>query len=469
MTVKRKHIALLLAGALGAAVLVYFTWGRKDRISGEKPRLGRAAFSFRRQDVASLALRREGQNVIIGRKDGGWLITQPEVAPADQSVVNLLLDDLARALGGRELQVVSRGSGSYGLDPPALILELTLRSGERHGLRFGDPDPTKQLVYAWMDDSPELALLPIEIAVSADQSLLNLQDRSLLKVSSDEVRLLRLSNGNGEMMLAREDSIWKLKYPIETAADRVTVESLFSVIGASKVTEFISESAGVADSLKRDKDKITLIASLLDGSEKTLTLGTKEGGFSRAIASDRPRAGKVEGSLYDRLNVRPSDLFDRNIVRFDPNKLKRVIIKNRNQTLVAVVRVDKWVVETPSNYEGRELNMLGIMSGLKTERADEVLYKPSGPPAAKLSKPAMTALRFWRFWLTPSETAAVLSKPAITAQLVGKDGVSVTLLFSAPDGERVYVRRDGSPFVYKTGRHIFERLNFRVKDLVTPD
>lgn len=463
MTVKRKHMALLLAGALGASVFVYFTWGKKDKASEEKPRPGRAAFSFRREDVASLTLRREGQNVIIEKRDGAWLITQPEAAPADQSVVNLLLDDLARAMGGRELQVVPRESGSYGLDPPAVILELTLRSGERHSLRFGDPDPTKRLVYTLMDDSPDVALLPVEIAVSADRSLLSLQDRSLLKVSADEVRVLRLSNVNGEMMLAREDSTWRLKYPVETAADRVAVESLFSEISSAKVTEFIRESSGVTDTLRRDKNKITFIASLRDGSDKTLTLGAKEGDFSHAIASDRPQAGKVEGSLYDRLNVRPSDLFDRNIVRFDPDKLERIIIKNQNQTLVAVKREDEWVVETPSKYEGKELNMVGVLIGLKTERADEVLYKPSGPAAAKLSEHAMTALRFWRFWLTPSETAAVLSKPAITAQLVGKDSVAVTLLFSAPDGERVYVRRAGSPFVYKTGHHIFNRLNFRLR------
>jgi len=201
----------------------------------------------------------------------------------------------------------------------------------------------------------------------------------------------------------------------------------------------------VTDTLRRDKNKITFIAHMFDGSDKTLTLGVKEGGFSHALSSDRPQAGKVEGALYDRLNVKPSDLFDRNIVRFDSDKLKRVIIRNRNQTLVAVMREDKWFVETPSNYEGKELDLMGILSGLKIERADDVLHKPSGPPAAKLAK------------------------PTLTAQLVGKDGASVTLLFSAPDGERVYVRRAGSLFVYKTGHHIFNRMNFRVKELVVDD
>src|SRR5262249_61716093 len=96
-----------------------------------------------------------------------------------------------------------------------------------------------------MDDSPEVALLPVYVAVSAEQSLMDLRDRSLLDVSADEVRILRLSNGNGEMMLAREDSTWKLKYPVETAADRVGVESLFSESRSAEGTEFSSETAGV--------------------------------------------------------------------------------------------------------------------------------------------------------------------------------------------------------------------------------
>src|SRR5262249_46735263 len=281
-----------------------------------------------------------------------------------------------------------------------------------------------------------------EIAVSEAQPLLNLRDRSLLKVSADEVRLLRLSNGNGEMMLAREDSTWKLKYPVEAAADRVAVESLFSEIGSAKVTEFIGASAGVADVLRRDKGRVTFTASLLDGGEKTLTLGANEGGFSLAVVSDRPQAGKVEGSLYDRLNVKPSDIYDRNIIRFDPDELKRIVIRNQNQTLAAVNQDGKWVVETPSEYKGKELDLMGTLNSLKAERADEVLHNPSGPVAAKFAS------------------------PAITAQFVNKNGAATTLLFSAPDGEKVYVRRTNSSLVYKTERHIFNRLNFRVKAMV---
>src|SRR5574341_970307 len=294
MTVKRKQMTLLLAGVLGAAAFAYFTWGTKDRASEEKPRLGRAAFSFRRQDVASLTLKRDGQNVVVESRDGNWVITHPVNAPADQSVINPLLNNLAAAMSGEALRVAPRVAGAYGLNPPVITLELRLKNGERHSVQFGDTDSSKESVYALMDDAPEVALLPVYVAVGADQPLMNLRDRSLLDVSPDEVRLLRLSNGNGEMMLAREDSAWKLKYPVETAADRVAVESLFSEIKSAKVTEFISESAGVADTLRQDKDKITFIASLLDGSEKALTLGTKEEGSSHAIASDCPQAGRSE-------------------------------------------------------------------------------------------------------------------------------------------------------------------------------
>ena len=65
--------------------------------------------------------------------------------------------------------------------------------------------------------------------------------------------------------------------------------------------------------------------------------------------------------------------------------------------------------------------------------------------------------------------ALCTSSPAITAQFVNKNGAATTLQFSAPDGEKVYVRRTNSLFVYKTERHIFNRLNFKVKELVAAD
>jgi hypothetical protein len=442
MNVRRKQTALLLAGALGAAALVYFIRGAKDR--EEKPRPGRAAFTFMRQDVASLALRRDGQNVIIERKGGNWVITRPVDAPADQSVVNLLLSGLAEALSARSLPVLSRGARSYGLNPPAVTLELILKNGERHSVRFGDPDSSRQSVYALMDDAPEVALLPVHLAVGADQSLMDLRDRSLFDVRDDQIKLLRMSNENGELTIARDENGWKLKSPLETAADSVAVESLLSEVRSARVTEFVCESAA-ADVRGSGKHRVTVTVQTFFDGEKTLTLGAKEGGFSLAVASDRPQAGKVEDSLYDKLNVRPSDLCDRNIIRFDPEELKRIVIKNQNQTLAAVKQEGKWVVETPPEYKGRELNLMGTLNSLKAERADEVLNNPSGPVATKFAS------------------------PVITAQFVNKNGAGVTLLFSAPDGEKVYVRRNNNPFVYKTERHIFNRLNFKVKELVDAD
>lgn len=167
--------------------------------------------------------------------------------------------------------------------------------------------------------------------------------------------------------------------------------------------------------------------------------------MSRTATPTAAAAGKVEGSLYDKLNVKPSDLYDRNLLRLDPDELKRVVIRNQRQMLAAINREGKWVVEMPSEYKGKELSLLETLNSLKAERANEVLHNPSGTVAMKLAR------------------------PAISAQFVNKNGGSITLLFSAPDGGRVYVRRAGSPFVYKTEHHIFNRLNFRVKELVVAD
>jgi len=427
---------------LGVATLIYFI-STKDR--EEKPRPGRAAFFFRMKDVAALALRRDGQNVVIEDKGGNWTITQPVDTPADQSVVNLLLNGLAEALNVRSLPVLSRGAGSYGLNPPAVTLELRLRNGERHSVMFGDPDSSRQSVYALMDDAPEVALLPVHVAVSADRSLMDLRDRSLFDVRDDQIKLLRLSNEKGQVMLARDEDGWKMESPFKTVADRVAVETLLGAARSARVTEFVSESGGEGGIGTGEKHQVRLTVQTFFDGEKTLTFGAKEGGFSLGAASDRPQAGKVEASLYDRLNVKPSALYDRNIIRFDPDELKRIVVRNQNQTLAAVNRDGKWVVETLSEYKGKELDLIGPLNSLKAERADEVLHNSSGPVAAKFAS------------------------PAITVQFVNKNGAATTLLFSAPDGEKVYVRRNNGPFVYKTERHIFNRLNFKVKELVAPD
>jgi hypothetical protein len=57
---------------------------RGGKVRGRKTCLapGRAAFSFRRQDVATLALQRDGQRTVIESRGNNWVITQPVDAPA---------------------------------------------------------------------------------------------------------------------------------------------------------------------------------------------------------------------------------------------------------------------------------------------------------------------------------------------------------------------------------------------------
>jgi len=438
---KRSTLILLLAAAaLGAFVYFYEVKGGKSR--DEKPDTTKPAFNFKREDVSALTVTRAGQTVQIENQDNKWVIKQPVNAPADETAVNAIVNDLTSARVERGIKASADEIKSYGLQEPAVTVEVKLKSGEQHKVRLGSKDFSGLSVYGQVDQGQEVALLPSSLLTSADKPLNDLRDRAVLGVSQFDLGGLSLTNENGRIALAKQESNWVLKSPVEAPADDSEVRSLLGDITSAKASEFVSEAADDLAKYGLDKPQITLTAQLQGGGERTLVIGSKADDKYYAKSSERPSVFKVESSLYDKLNVKPSGLRDKQIVKLNKDDLTRVQVKNPNLTLVAEKDKDgKWVIKEPADKKDKEANSSKFLDPLET-KATEVLDKAPGSVAAKLSK------------------------PAVEVRLTGKDGKTTTLRVSSAEGDDAYVSVEGRPGVYKVGKQMLENLSFKA-DSVT--
>jgi hypothetical protein len=444
----KRSTLLLLVAAVILGGLVYFLeikGGKRRDEPDKKADTSTPAFTFKSEDIAALTITRSGQAISIENRDGKWVITQPINAPADQSAIDSIGRDLGSARIERTISPSADEIKSFGLAEPAVVIDIKLKSGEQQKVSLGSKDFSGLSVYTRIGDASDVALLPLSLLTSADKPVDDLRDRSVFSASQYDLGSLDLTNENGRIILTKQGADWSMKSPVEASADQEEVRSLITEITSAKVAEFIKkegEDGGDSSKYGLDKPKITLKAQVQGTGERVLQIGSKAESDYYAKVSDRPEVFKVSGSVYDKLNVKPSALRDRQIVKFDKDSLTRIKVKNDNLTLVAENKDGKWTVKEPTDKKDKELQTYKVFNPLENNKATEVLDKPAGSVTAKLAK------------------------PAVQVELTDKDGKTTVLRISSAEGDDVYVQVEGRAVVYKVGKQILESLNFKTDDVI---
>jgi hypothetical protein len=440
---KRSTLILLLLAAVGGA-LVYFLEIKPGKARDEKEDTSKSAFSFKREDINSVSITRAGQTVTIDNDNNQWTIKQPVNARADESAVSSLTNELASAKVERTLPANSGDLKSYGLDNPQVTLGIKLKSGEQHTIKLGSKDFSGLAVYGQVDGSKDVAMIPISLFTNADKQLDDLRDKSLLGSTQYEISGLTLTNSNGRIVLAKKDTDWTIKSPIESAADDSEVSSLLSEIGSAKAAAFVSETADDLSKYGLDKPAASVTAQLQTGGERSILFGSKVENQYYAKASDRPQIVKVDSALFDKINAKLATLRSKEIAKIKKDEITRVEIRNPNLTLVAEKDKDKdkWVIKEPADKKDKEAQSYKLFDPIETNKASEIIDKPT----AAQSK--------------------LLAKPAVEVKFTGKDGKTTVIKVSAADGDHAYVRVEGKPETYQVSKQMLDSWSFKIDDVV---
>jgi hypothetical protein len=441
---KRNTVIVLLIAAV-LAVTVYYLEIKKGRPApAAATDTSKPAFNFSSSDIGSITIARAGQNVAIENQSGRWVITQPVNAPADDSAINALAGSIASGRVSRTLNATADDIKSYGLEQPAITVDIKLKSGEQHRVALGDKVVSGLSVYARRDDAASVDLLPVAILTDADKSLDDLRDKSVFGASQYEINSLSISNEQGQVTLSKDGSDWKIKAPVDADADSSKVSSTLSRITGAKAKEFVKDQASDLATYGLDKPKISVTARLQNGGEQTLSIGSKVDDLYYAKNSGQQQIFKIEPDLYDDLNLKLADLRDKRIVKLQKEDLTSVEIKNTNLKLSAEKDKDgKWLVKEAGDNKGKELKVDKVLDSLNNNKATEVMDKPSSSVTGKLSS------------------------PAVEIHLTDKAGKTTVVSISSADGDNVYVSVKGRAGIYKVGKQLLDDLNVKAIDLVT--
>lgn len=438
---KKSTLALVLVAAAFGAFIYFFEF--KRRPPAEPAEEGKPAFSFQPEDISRIAVIRSGETVAAAKRNGEWDITQPVETRGDQENWDTIARNAATARISRTLTAAPDRLAAYGLDKPAVTLELRLKSGQEHRLRLGSKDFSGLSVYALVDNGSGVALLPDLVLTSAAKPLDELRDRSVLSFSTWDVEGFDLKNHSGEIRASKQGTDWKLEKPREAAGDLSEVSALLGQVSSARMAGIVSETAENPSKYGLAKPSISFEVRLQKGETRSLVIGGKSGDQYFARDLSRPMIFRIEGPLAQKLNDTFFDLRDKAVVHFESANLSRVVIRNHYQRLVAERDAEgKWTVEEPAEKKGKTVTASRFLDALENAHAKEIFDSPSAVLSAKLSK------------------------PAIEVELTDKSGHTTKINVSAASGEDVYIRTSASPAVARIGKAILDTLNFKLSDLV---
>ncbi|WP_298611553.1 DUF4340 domain-containing protein [uncultured Thermosynechococcus sp.] len=175
--IRTKTLVLLATAAILGGGLYLFE-EQLPRPNAPNAKAKKPLFHF--QEAAVVALKIVSPKYSLNLKKletGNWVIDRGKQTPAEEGTVVFLLNLLTTGERDRSFEVPTKNAGEYGLAPPMATIEITLKDGQQHRLRLGDPTFDSLKLYAEIDPPPEprekmtVTLVPLDFKNAVQRPL----------------------------------------------------------------------------------------------------------------------------------------------------------------------------------------------------------------------------------------------------------------------------------------------------------
>lgn len=399
MNLRRTALLALAVVLVGGFYWWYEVQGVKRRQAAEE-RLSRL-LKVEPGEVSAVELRRAGLTWRAARRDGRWRLVSPVEAPADQKALDGLIQEASRAKKLKEIAGSPSDLGAFGLKEPRMVVTLEA-GGALHRLELGSDSPTGQGVYARAGEAHPVVLADRAVERAADKELVEFRDRSLFEATLEEVSGFRIEKGGKALAVERTgDKAWRMKEPLEAAADRVAVEDALRALLAGQVGEFIDTPKGDPAAYGLGSPRAAVNLSRADGLKlEPLFIGkAEEAGGKKPTGRLYARRGKagpvlvVEEKLLKELPEGATALRERSLFAYGLSDVERLEAALAGERVVVVRRGDRdWAMTSPIEATADEQAVRSLLWDLKDLKADKFLE--GADPAGKSFGLGEDALRY---------------------------------------------------------------------------
>ncbi len=447
MKLKNTLILLLVAGAIYA--FIYFFESKQPTTQEATAKAGRVV-TFDRDKVTGITIKNTETKIDLHKRDGSWYIDAPIKDRADSMAISQLFTT-AENLKSESAIPTDKG----GKD---MLKEFGLASSDTRVTFTGDSKPVELLigkdaavegkVYVRQEDSKTAHVISNDLKNQLSKKLDEFRDHRLTDVSATQVEKVQFKTKAGEIELSRNGKDWSLEKPFKARGNDQKVGDLISQAANAQVDSFVADASNLASlGLQEPRGTVSLTK---EGSKEPVVLQIggdveKQKDKIYAKVSTRDAVLVVPKSVEKLLDTKPTDVRDRNLVRFTPDIVDRINIESPGKEKIVLARKgESWVRKTA---DGKDLPVnVAAANRLLTDLQNQQVMSFVADVATELPK----------YGLDQPQVTVTLSSYSSenTAETKAGEKPIVAILFGKTDGENVYAKLDDEPFVVSVSQSL---------------
>src|SRR5579864_2286092 len=253
---------------------------------------------------------------------GDWQISEPKPFRAAQSAASGLVSALSSLNSQRVIEDKASDLKTFGLETPALEVDLGEKDNKSQKLLLGDETPASGGVYAMLADDPRVFTVASWEKSSFDKTLNDLRDKRLLPVSPDKISRIELIRKNQEIEFGRNKGDWQILKPRPLRADSTQVGELIRQLTDANM-DLSAADNGAASALTKATPVATAKVTDESGTQELQLRKNKDAYYVKSSAVDG--AYKVDSELGKALDKGLDDFRNKKLFDFgynDPNKVE---------------------------------------------------------------------------------------------------------------------------------------------------
>jgi hypothetical protein len=218
---------------------------------------------FSTDKVQSLNLQTANLDLQFEKQGDVWKMKKPVESPASESEVTSLLSSLETLQASKFIDQPSPDLTTYGFNPPAATLELSLEKGLHQKIIFGKKEGEE--LYCRVEGNPSIATVTDSFTTTFDKKLEDWREKKLVvfnRFDTDEARIK--SDGKEYVFQKGAEEKWNQTSPVKGEVDAEKVQDLLEKLETVEIAKYGTESSvstpgamEVVLSLKDWQDKVT--------------------------------------------------------------------------------------------------------------------------------------------------------------------------------------------------------------------
>jgi Domain of unknown function (DUF4340) len=337
MRFRSTLILALVFLALG--VYLYFVEFERAAQEGKKEKL----FDFAVEDVQRVTLEYADHKITVERVNGGWKLTAPIEAKADETTVDNLVHAIADCEVKKTLDDVGEDLSPYGLDHPNVVVQVALEKRDLPVIRVGKTSPVGFSTYVQRgDESKKVFLTTSAFKSGMEKQVKDLRNKNIVDFQADDVRRVALERGTESIVLTKTDDVWRIEKPAAYDADSSAVRNFLTSLTSLRAKDFPSEGSDDLTPFGLDAPRLAVdLAIGADGAVTRLLFGKETTDKSVYVKlGDRPTIFTVGEWGFRDADKKTADFRDKTILAAKKDDVREIRVDHEGGGAFSLKRGD---------------------------------------------------------------------------------------------------------------------------------